>query len=93
MRYTQRCPKCSGQKFAVTELRDKGYDHAVPVITFFEDGLLQVHGSFETWICLGCGYAEFYAHNCLLPFDTIAKQHPDRLRIVDATPPDQGPYR
>jgi predicted nucleic-acid-binding Zn-ribbon protein len=93
MKYTQKCPKCGGQKFAVTELREHRSDQAVPVITFYENGYLQTHGSFESWICLGFGYAEFHAQKCPLPFETIAQQHPDRLRIVDATAPKDGPYR
>jgi predicted nucleic-acid-binding Zn-ribbon protein len=100
MRYTQKCPKCEGQRFAVAELRDPRTDQPLSVVSFWgaepamvEPRRLQVHGSFESWICLTCGYAEFYARDCSLPFEMIAQQHPDRLRIVDARPPEKGPYR
>jgi hypothetical protein len=50
------------------------------------------YGTFETWICLGCGYTEFYAQG-LEGIEGVARRHPDRLRIVDAQPQAQGPYR
>jgi predicted nucleic-acid-binding Zn-ribbon protein len=56
-------------------------------------------GRFETWSCVRCGYTEFYAYwpiDLLYRSDdleTLAKQHPDQLRIVDAGPPEKGPYR
>jgi predicted nucleic-acid-binding Zn-ribbon protein len=105
MRSTQTCPKCSGHKFVVNELR-RHWQDALPAVTWavrdsagplgdlmrlkhFEP---QEAGSFETWICLGCGYTELYACG-LGRLEAVAKQYPDQLRIVDARPPEQGPYR
>jgi predicted nucleic-acid-binding Zn-ribbon protein len=48
-------------------------------------------GHFKTWICLDCGYTEFYAYG-LAGIHELADKYPDRLSIVDATPTD-GPYR
>jgi hypothetical protein len=49
-------------------------------------------GAFETWICLGCGYTELYAHH-LAGIEDLAADCPGELRIVDAGPPARGPYR
>lgn len=109
MRSTQMCPKCSGQKFAVTDdFRQTDYDTVFPKapLEFFAVTVpLQDHrnrsfglhwrggtGHFETWMCLGCGYTEFYAHG-LEHIEEIAERWPDRVRIVDAGPGPQGPYR
>jgi predicted nucleic-acid-binding Zn-ribbon protein len=106
MRSTQTCPKCSGQRFAVNdEFRQPDQDSSdgtepLPAITikvpkddWNPDGpsCRKALGSFETWICLGCGYTEFYAMG-LDNIEAAAKQHLDRLRIVDAGTKHQG-YR
>ena len=103
MRSNQTCPKCVGQKFLVTdELRqpDERGDgtHALRAVTLrwenvFGEGVRPELGRFETWICLRCGFTELYAQKLPHDIEAIAKQHPDQLRIVDAGPPKQGPYR
>lgn len=49
-------------------------------------------GQFTSWICLGCGYTEFYAGN-LDGIEALAASHPDKIRIIDAAPESQGAYR
>jgi hypothetical protein len=49
-------------------------------------------GYVEAWICLGCKYMELYALQ-IEDLEALAEQYPDQLRIVDARPPDHGPYR
>ncbi len=107
MRYSQKCPKCDGRVFAVnTEVRqaEQRSSNTTLLVSAITVGFPAERGErtwggrvelgfFESWICLGCGYAEFYAQKCPLPLETIAQQHPDRLRIVDATAPKDGPYR
>jgi predicted nucleic-acid-binding Zn-ribbon protein len=94
MRATQTCPKCAGKKFAVTSefqvpnITYAGGRNTLPAIAVEGGGF----GRFTTWICIRCGYTEFYAYGCE-DIEAIAKQHPDRLRIVDAGSPEQGPYR
>jgi predicted nucleic-acid-binding Zn-ribbon protein len=106
MRLTQMCPKCSGKRFAVTA-GFRQPDHyssdstcALPAITVAlgpspqeqsHQGRVS-YGFFETWICLPCGYTEFYAYG-LEGIEKIARDHPDQVRIVDSTSPEQGPYR
>jgi hypothetical protein len=67
----------------------------LPALTVAVGGFLGSRkelGSFEAWICLGCGYTELYAQG-LAGLEELAKKHPDQARIVDAGPPEQGPYR
>ena len=100
MRSSQTCPKCSGQKFAVTrEFRQAPRSNSnatfqFPAITLeikaLDDRIIT--GRFEAWLCMGCGYTEFYAYG-LEGVEQLAQQYPDQLRIVDARPPEQGPYR
>lgn len=67
------CPKCSGQKFAVMPKFQQPYEDVAtipfpPLAVAFPKNKwtgigknLETFGHFETWICLGCGYTEFYA--------------------------------
>jgi len=64
-----------------------------PAKTFLGSGNRPELGRFETWICLACGYTELYAHGLPVNVEAIAEQHPDQLRVVDAEPPERGPYR
>ncbi len=107
MKATQTCPKCAGQKFAVSdEFRQPPYGTSdvtmpLPAITIAlgwpspgqssHDGRV-AYGTFEAWICLGCGYTELYAQG-LEGIEGVAREHSQRLRIVDARPQAQGPYR
>jgi hypothetical protein len=70
----------------------------LPAVTLPRDSSRRDHwsmqklGKFETWICVRCGYTEFYAYGPEDP-EMLAKQFPEQLRIVDAEAPAQGPYR
>ena len=99
MRSTQTCPKCAGKKFTVStefklpDERSSNVTYPLPAITIQRSWASRsTSGKFETWICTGCGYTEFYACG-FEDLDALARQHPDQLRIVDARPPEQGPYR
>jgi predicted nucleic-acid-binding Zn-ribbon protein len=90
MRSTQMCPKCAGKRFAVfAQLRVPHRQEVLPAMTF-EDG--SATGTFETWACLDCGYTEFYTLHIHL-LEMRARTYPEQVRIVDARPPEQGPYR
>ena len=53
-----------------------------------------IFGRLESWICMGCGYVEFYAHGYSPEgFEELAEQFPDQFRVVDAEPKGQGPFR
>jgi predicted nucleic-acid-binding Zn-ribbon protein len=93
MRETQTCPKCSGKRLAVSELRDQE-GRTIPAIAIIGGWQMvsEFRGTLENWFCLRCGYAELYVRNCG-QLDAIAEEHPKQLRIVDAEPPKKGPYR
>ena len=100
MRSTQQCPKCSGQKFAVTEeFKTPHCDSPFRLQSFHPIAVMTRNGNdweglgkFSAWICLGCGYTEFYARNLGNVVD-LAQKYPDQLRIIDAEPPQRGPFR
>jgi predicted nucleic-acid-binding Zn-ribbon protein len=105
MRATQTCPKCAGKRFVVTdEFRHPEPNDGVcrlPALTLYEperddnpEGrwVRKTAGSFESWICLGCGYTELYAKG-LDGIEALARKHPERSRIVDTEHSEQGPYR
>jgi hypothetical protein len=103
MRSTQTCPKCSGRKFAVTDeyrLPDREYDgmtQPMPAVSLDSEGLPKRGASFggvatgrlESWLCLGCGYVEFYAKDYdLSVLEQLQRKCPGRFRIVDAGRPE-----
>jgi predicted nucleic-acid-binding Zn-ribbon protein len=95
MRLTQTCPKCSCKRLAVVSqlrLPDPASSNSVlvlPAVTI--EGGTEL-GSFETWICLDCGYTELYARN-LDGIEALAWRCPGYVRIIDPRPSEQGPYR
>jgi predicted nucleic-acid-binding Zn-ribbon protein len=102
VRLTNICPKCSRQKFAVTKKFTQPLHPATSgrttfaAITVERGGLMGIRqelGMFEAWICLHCGFTEFYAHDLPHDIEAIIKDHADQWLVVDATPPDRGPYR
>jgi predicted nucleic-acid-binding Zn-ribbon protein len=103
MRTTATCPKCSGKKVIVAELRhrnaiDDNMERIdrVPVVGFVVPGFLTTTinflGRFESWICAACGYTEFYAKD-LGDVDALAAKCPEEVRIVDSAAPKKGPFR
>jgi predicted nucleic-acid-binding Zn-ribbon protein len=103
MRTTATCPKCSGKKIVVAELRHTNNVgeigeriDAIPVVGFRVRRSLtwdtRVVGAFESWICVACGYTELYAKD-LGDIDELAAERPDDVRIVDGTLPALGPFR
>jgi predicted nucleic-acid-binding Zn-ribbon protein len=103
MRTTATCPKCSGKKIVVTELRHTNNVgevgeriDAIPVVGIRVRRSLtwdtKVVGTFESWICAACGYTELYAKD-LGDVDKLAAERPTDVRIVDAAVPARGPFR
>jgi predicted nucleic-acid-binding Zn-ribbon protein len=67
MKKTLHCPKCEGRKlWRVEEMRERGRNmtKAEPLGATFAPTWHGVtnRGTFETFICAGCGYTEWYAH-------------------------------
>jgi hypothetical protein len=88
MKSTQTCPKCSGKKIAVIAKVEDEDSVAIPLVRLSRQG----YGHYESWVCVACGYAEFYALGADV-LEPIAKQSPHQVRIIDADPGYQGPYR
>lgn len=99
MRSTQTCPKCSGRKFAVSarfQVPEVGECPAIMAHTVTRSGMESIRaGKFQTWMCLSCGYTEFYAYDLgdLAQIEQAVGTWSDQMRIVDATAPQKGPYR
>jgi len=47
-------------------------------------------GTYETWICAGCGYAEWYAVDDERLLERLAAIPDSGVRLVDSR---RGPYR
>jgi len=94
MRTTATCPKCSGKKIVVTELRvARPSVSRIPAAAYDVAWRLpEEAGGFESWICAACGYTEFYAKD-LGDVDRLAAEHPKDVRIVDGTIAARGPFR
>jgi predicted nucleic-acid-binding Zn-ribbon protein len=106
MRTHSRCPKCNGTKLYVVENRQPESDSsngiavlrvATPSIDHDEVGAKNGSryrtevGSFETWICAGCGYTEWYAKDPEHLLEKLAKRRDSGVRVVDGAP--ETPYR
>lgn len=69
MKKTLQCPKCDSRKlWRIETMQERGqYDRPAPLgVTMAERrwGKAQESvGKFETFICAGCGYTEWYAHD------------------------------
>jgi predicted nucleic-acid-binding Zn-ribbon protein len=98
MRTTATCPKCSGKKIVVTDLRYVDHGEGwiatdrIPAVAYDVQGRAKSFGRFESWICAACGYTEFYAKD-LGDVDKLTAERPEDVRIVDATVPARGPFR
>jgi predicted nucleic-acid-binding Zn-ribbon protein len=99
MRTTATCPKCSGKKIVVADIRHiTGESHNAigpRVVSFTVQSFLGVgksFGRFETWICAACGFTETYAVG-LGDVDLLASQRPEEVRIVESGGSSSGPFR
>lgn len=96
MKRTHTCPKCQSRRFLVSaNFQIPGQESSnatfpVPAFTFNIGAWTRASfGAFETWVCAGCGFTEWYAVD-LAGLD-ISKAK-DTVRYVDATAPGSG-YR
>jgi hypothetical protein len=104
MRTTATCPKCSGKKMMVVDVRQNPADPrnqlvpaiaALPVIAFNAKQWLasapRMLGRFEAWICIACGFTELYAEDLgAIDVEELAAQYPDDVRIVDGAAGRRG---
>ena len=67
---------------------------ALPRLDARNSGGRALFGRLSSWICVACGYTEFYTHAYSVEgFEQLARQFPSEFRIVDAEPLGQGPFR
>jgi predicted nucleic-acid-binding Zn-ribbon protein len=106
MRTHSRCPKCTGTKIYVcdnaqSDCDNRNYSHPFS-ITVVLRGTDETGGSrgsafrtevgqYETWICAGCGYTEWYAKDPEHLLEKLSKTPATGVRVVDSTA--NGPYR
>lgn len=72
MRKTLTCPKCDSREiWVINEMKDRArrrQDIApLAVVAAYLPGMMGAQfvegGTFETWICVHCGFTEWYAKN------------------------------
>lgn len=99
MKRTQQCPKCQGRKLWVVETfkvpSEMANGEALPVAMqaeeggFFAMGKIVPQGSFELWVCAGCGFSELWARDL-----GALRDDPSRgVRLVDTTVSSERPFR
>ncbi|MBI3270369.1 MAG: hypothetical protein HYZ53_15275 [Planctomycetes bacterium] len=74
MKRTSRCVKCGGtQVFHAPEVMDRGEGNVALPLSIKRSGALLGRdlGQIEAYVCLACGYAEFYV---LAPSELAEKQ-------------------
>lgn len=96
MKRTHTCPKCQSRKFLVSanfeypDHESRNLTKKLPPFTFSVGAWSRASfGAFETWVCTGCGFTEWYA----VSFDDldISKSN-GTVRYIDASVPGAG-YR
>jgi predicted nucleic-acid-binding Zn-ribbon protein len=88
MRKNLVCPKCDGRKFwSIGTMHERGDNNAVaPFNVTVESrwaGLdVRAAGTFETFICAGCGYTEWYARG----LDQLKEDPKNGIYFIDTEP-------
>jgi predicted nucleic-acid-binding Zn-ribbon protein len=111
MKTTHVCPKCSGTKlFVVPQVRQPDPDssngtlpmHVLAVnapsdVIGVPEGnsYRAVIGTFEAWICGGCGYTEWYAQDAARYLELLAEyeKHSTVKSVIIVAPPPPSPFR
>jgi predicted nucleic-acid-binding Zn-ribbon protein len=98
---SQICPKCSARRIWVVESfripTETAQGVVLPVVhhqqaessSFFAIGRVTPVGSFDAYVCAGCGYSELYATG----FEDLREDHAKGVRLLDASTAPAGPFR
>lgn len=102
MKSHARCPKCAGKRIWVIEKYrvpgEAAEGRELPVVphqpkgggSFLGLGLrTNPVGSFDLFVCDGCGYSELYASG----FRDLTPDPERGIRLVDTTDTNEGPFR
>ncbi len=108
MKSSGHCPKCAcGKLYVVDQLCQPSHDapngivplvvttFAVPASTLVvaeNNSYRAAVGSFEAWICSGCGLTEWYAKDFVEAFELAAKL-PQRVHVRIVESASTGPFR
>lgn len=85
------CPKCSHTRFLVVapfaapDASDTWRSMTLPVLCGHIDDARQTAGSFHAYVCLSCGYTEWYATS-LQALEKLASRLPG-CRVIEVEPP------
>lgn len=106
MRTHSRCPKCNGTTLYVCENQQADTDSSNGIHRFVilaaplsQEDTGAKHGSdyrthvgtYETWICAGCGFTEWYAHDPEHLLEKLSKMRGSGVRVIESKAAD--PYR
>lgn len=98
---TQICPKCSARRIWVIESfrvpGETAQGAVLPVLPhqqadgggFFAIARMTPVGSFDAYVCDGCGYLELYARD----FADLREDPARGVRLLDASTAPSGPFR
>jgi predicted nucleic-acid-binding Zn-ribbon protein len=97
MRTSARCPKCDGTKLYVCDNRQPDgefsnviHPFVITTVPLGKDAVgaksgtrHRTHvGTYETWICAGCGYTEWYAKDPEQLLEKLARMPASGVRVV-----------
>ena len=106
MRTSSKCPKCEGTKIFVCENKQPDHQYQNSIVRFSVTtvataghGILSKEGNedrtpvgfYETWICAGCGYTEWYAKDPENLLERLSKIRDSGVSVLSAPP--AAPYR
>jgi predicted nucleic-acid-binding Zn-ribbon protein len=98
---SQVCPKCAARRIWVIEPfrlpTETAQGAVLPVVThqqgersgFFAIARMAPVGSFDAYLCAGCGYSELYAKDIA----ELREDPAQGVRLLDASTKPAGPFR
>ena len=98
---SQICPKCAARRIWVVESfrvpSETAQGAVLPVVPhqqvegggFFAIARMTPVGSFDAYVCAGCGYSELYAKD----FAELREDSARGVRLLDASTTPAGPFR
>jgi predicted nucleic-acid-binding Zn-ribbon protein len=100
MKNLHRCPKCAGKRIWVIEKYripgEAAEGRELPVVphqaaghSFLRLGRVSPVGSFDLFVCDGCGYSELYASG----IRELVADPARGIRLIDTSDTGEGPFR
>lgn len=96
MKNTQTCPKCQSRKlWLIEEVRNAESGNAIVAmsVTSVAGTWTPIKaGTFEAWVCVQCGYTEWYAKNANEKLWELSNNPQAGVHFID-TSGSQGGFR